>query len=64
MSTYLLAYIVSEFTYVNMTEAMSTNQNVLVRSWARLALPGLALPEGSSCLPQPLSLLGQLWGVP
>lgn len=53
MSTYLLAYIVSEFTYVNMTEAMSTNQNVLVRSWARLALPGLALPEGPSCYPSP-----------
>ncbi|ELK31044.1 Aminopeptidase N [Myotis davidii] len=35
MSTYLLAYIVSEFTYVNMTEAMSTNQNVLIRIWAR-----------------------------
>ncbi|XP_005885265.1 PREDICTED: aminopeptidase N [Myotis brandtii] len=35
MSTYLLAYIVSEFTYVNMTETMSTNQNVLIRIWAR-----------------------------
>ncbi|XP_070256863.1 aminopeptidase N [Myotis yumanensis] len=35
MSTYLLAYIVSEFTNVNMTEAMSTNQNVLIRIWAR-----------------------------
>lgn len=35
MSTYLLAYIVSEFTYVNMTESMSTNQNVLIRIWAR-----------------------------
>lgn len=35
MSTYLLAYIVSEFTYVNMTETMSTNQEVLIRIWAR-----------------------------
>lgn len=33
MSTYLLAYIVSQFTYVNMTETMSANQEVLVWSW-------------------------------
>nr|KAF6283454.1 alanyl aminopeptidase, membrane [Pipistrellus kuhlii] len=35
MSTYLLAYIVSEFTNVNRTEAMSTQQEVLIRIWAR-----------------------------
>lgn len=35
MSTYLLAYIVSEFTNVSRTETMSTGQEVLIRIWAR-----------------------------
>lgn len=37
MSTYLLAYIVSEFTYVQTNE-----KDVLVSSWAPLSLPGWA----------------------
>ncbi|XP_036909514.1 aminopeptidase N [Sturnira hondurensis] len=35
MSTYLLAYIVSEFTSVEREEEMSPNNNVLIRIWAR-----------------------------
>lgn len=45
MSTYLLAYIVSEFTSVSNTQIMSTDQEVLVRSRARspvLSRTGLA----------------------
>lgn len=35
MSTYLLAYIVSEFTSVQSVEEMAPNSNVLIRIWAR-----------------------------
>lgn len=42
MSTYLLAYIVSEFKNVE-TRAPS---GILVRSWARPPSPGLALVRG------------------
>ncbi|XP_045680750.1 aminopeptidase N [Phyllostomus hastatus] len=35
MSTYLLAYIVSEFTSVEQTETMGPGNNVLIRIWAR-----------------------------
>lgn len=46
MSTYLLAYIVSEFTAVERMENMAPNKDVLVRGRARQCSPGLVSPEG------------------